>query len=165
MSVAQDVRYALRTLRATPGFTAVAVTILALGIGANTAIFSLVSSAVLRALPFQTPGRLRMVWDDIRPTGGPPRAEPTLADYVDWRDTSKSFEELAVYLSVNYNLTGGGEPERLAGMRTTTNLFSTLGMQAVLGRTFAPDDDGPNALPVAVISTELWQRRFGADPG
>src|SRR5689334_1731132 len=162
--VVQDVLYALRTLRGTPGFTFTAVAILALGIGANTAIFSLVSSTLLRALPFATPDRLVMVWDDFRPTGGPPRGEPTLADYVDWRDASSSFDELAVYLSVNYNLTGGGEPERLAGMRTTTNLFTTLGMQAVVGRTFVPDDDGPDALPVAAISTDLWERRFGADP-
>jgi putative ABC transport system permease protein len=161
----QDVRYALRTLRSTPGFTVTAVVILALGIGANTAIFSLVSSTLLRPLPFETPERLVMVWDDFRPTGGPPRGEPTLADFVDWRDASGSFDELAGYLSVNYNLTGGGEPERLAGMRTTTNLFAALGMQAVLGRTFVPDDDGPNALPVVVISTSLWERRFGLDPG
>ena len=161
----QDVRYALRTLGSTPGFTFTAVAILALGIGANTAIFSLVSSTLLRPLPFETPERLVMVWDDFRPTGGPERGEPTLADYVDWLDSTSSFDELTAYLPVNYNLTGGGEPERLAGARTTTNLFATLGMQAVLGRTFVPDDDGPNALPVAIVSTTLWERRFGADPG
>ena len=161
--VFQDVRYALRTLRSTPGFTFTAVAILALGIGANTAIFSLVSSTLLRSLPFETPERLVMVWDDFRPAGGPPRGEPTLADFVDWRDGTGSFDELAAYLPVSYNLTGGGEPERLAGARTTTNLFATLGMQAVLGRTFVPDDDGPDALPVVVITTSLWERRFGAD--
>ena len=161
----QDVRYALRTLRGTPGFTAVAVIVLALGIGANTAIFSLLSAVVLRPLPFPDPERLVMVMDDFRPVGGPPRSEPTLADYVDWRDGSKSFEQLAAYLPVNYNLTGGGEPERLAGVRATTNLFATLGLQPVLGRTFVADDEGPGALPVAVVSTELWQRRFSADPG
>ncbi|MEO8467374.1 MAG: ABC transporter permease [Gammaproteobacteria bacterium] len=161
----QDVRYALRTLRSTPGFTAIAVAILALGIGANTAIFSLVSSTLLRPLPFPEPERLVMVWDDIRAQGGPARVEPTLADFVDFRDGSRSFEQLAVYLVLNYNLTGGGEPERLSGVRTTTNLFATLGLQPVLGRTFVPDDEGPSALPVAIISTTLWERRFGADPG
>ena len=163
--VFQDVRYALRTLRSTPGFTFTAVTILALGIGANTAIFSLVSSTLLRSLPFPEAERLVMVWDDIRPAGGPERTEPTLADFVDWRDGSHSFDELAVYLNVSYNLTGGGEPERLTGARTTTNLFATLGLQPVLGRAFVPDDEGPNALPVAIITTTLWERRFGADPG
>jgi putative ABC transport system permease protein len=162
--LARDVRHAVRTLAATPGFTAIAVLILALGIGANSAIFSLVSATMLRPLPFPEPERLVMVWDDFRPVNGPPRTEPTLADFVDWRDGSHSFDDLAVYLSVNYNLTGGGEPERLAGARTTTNLFATLGLQPVLGRTFVPDDEGPNALPVAVVSTTLWQRRFGADP-
>ncbi len=161
----QDVRYALRTLRSTPGFTFTAVAILALGIGANTAIFSLVSSTLLRPLPFPDPERLVMVWDDVRGVGGPPRAEPTLGDFVDWRDGSASFDELAVYLRVDYNLTGGGEPERVTGSRTTTNLFATLGLQPVLGRTFVPDDEGANALPVAIISTTLWERRFGADPG
>ena len=161
----QDVRYALRTLRSTPGFTFTAVAILALGIGANTAIFSLVSATLLRPLPFPEPERLVMVWDDIHATGGPARTEPTLGDFVDWRDGSSSFDELAAYLTVNYNLTGGGEPERLTGARTTTNLFATLGLQPVLGRTFVPDDEGPSALPVAIISTTLWERRFGADAG
>ncbi len=161
----QDVRYALRTLRSAPGFTAVAVVILALGIGANTAIFSLVSATVLRPLPFPDPDRLVMVFDDFRPVGGPERAEPSLADYRDWRDHSASFDALAAYLPVSYNLTGGGEPERLAGARVTTNLFGALGLQPVLGRVFSGDDEGPDALPVAVVSTALWQRRFGADPG
>ena len=161
----QDIRYAVRSLRATPGFTTVAVMILALGIGANTAIFSLVSSVILQALPFPQPERLVMVWNDLRSTGGPARTEPTLAQFVDWRERSTSFDDLAVYLSLDYNLTGDGEPERLAGVRTTTNLFATLGLQPVLGRTFVAEDEGPDALPVAVVSTTLWQRRFGADPG
>ncbi len=163
--VARDVRHAVRALAATPGFTAIAVLILALGIGANTAIFSLVSATMLRPLPFESPERLVMAWDDLRPVGGPPRTEPTPADFVAWRDASHSFDQLALYLPVSYNLTGGGEPERLAGVRTTTNLFATLGLQPVLGRTFVPDDEGPDALPVAVVSTSLWQQRFGADPG
>jgi putative ABC transport system permease protein len=163
-SLARDVRHAVRTLSATPGFTALAVLILALGIGANTAIFSLVSATILRPMPFESPERLVMVFDDFRPVSGPPRVEPTPADFVDWRDHTQSFDELAMYLPVNYNLTGGAEPERLAGVRTSTNLFATLGIQPVLGRTFLPDDEGPEALPIAVVSTTLWQRRFGADP-
>jgi putative ABC transport system permease protein len=164
-NLARDVRHAVRTLAAAPGFTAIAVLILALGIGANTAIFGLVSATMLRPLPFEAPERLVMVWDDFRPVGGPARIEPTPTDFVAWRDATRSFDELAMYLPVSYNLTGGGEPERLGGARTTTNLFATLGLQPVLGRTFVPDDEGASALPVAIVTTSLWERRFGADPG
>ncbi len=160
----QDIRYALRTLRGTPGFTAVAITILALGIGANTAIFSLVSAMMLRPLPFEAPERLVMIWENAAAVGGPSRFEPSLADAADWRERSHSFDGLAIYATMTYNLTGTGEPERLVGQRSTWNLFSILGLQPVLGRTFAADDEGPDAEPVAVISTTLWQRRFGADP-
>jgi len=163
-SVAQDVRYAVRTLGRSPGFTVVAVLILALGIGANTAIFSLVSAVLLRPLPLEEPDRVVVLWEDFSSVGGPARVEPAPANYVDWKDRSRSFEDMAALESLSYNLTGEGEPERLAAIRTTANLFSLLGMQPLLGRTFVPDDEGPNASPVVVVSQTLWMRRFGGDP-
>jgi putative ABC transport system permease protein len=162
--IAQDVRYALRTLRASPAFAAVAVLILALGIGANTAIFSLVSAVLLKPLPFPEPDRLVLLWENFTAAGGPPRVNPAAATYVEWKARSRSFEDMAMFDARTFNLTGRGEPERLMGVRTDTNLFSVLGMQPLLGRTFMPDDEGPGATPVVVISEGLWTRRFGADP-
>jgi predicted permease len=163
-SVSQDVRYALRTLRASPGFTAVAVMILALGIGANTAIFSVVSAVLLKPLPFEDPARLVLLWEDFRPIGGPDRVEPSPATYSEWKARARSYSGMALLEGRNYNLTGDGEPERLTGVRSDTNLFSLLGLQPLLGRTFAPDDEGPGALPTVVISDALWARRFRSDP-
>jgi putative ABC transport system permease protein len=163
-SVSQDLRYAIRNLRRSPGFAILAVLILALGIGANTAIFSLVSSVLLRPLPFGEPDRLVTIWEDLSALGGPNRVQANPATYVEWKARSRSFEDIATLASGTYNLTGQGEPERLFGERATTNLFSVLRMQPLLGRTFAPDDEGPNATPVVVISEDLWLRRFGGDP-
>jgi putative ABC transport system permease protein len=163
-SFVQDVRYAARTLRGSPGFTAIAVLILALGIGANTAIFSLVSAVLLKPLPFERPDRLVLLWEDLSAAGGPARINPTPATYVQWKTRSRAYEDMTMFIPRTYNLIGGGEPERLAGVRTDTNLFSILGLQPLLGRTFSPDDEGPGASPVVVISEELWRRRFGANP-
>jgi predicted permease len=165
-SLGQDLRYAFRTLRGSPGFTTIAVLTLALGIGATTAIFSLVSAVLLKPLPFAEPDRLVLLWENFSPRGGPDRVEPTPATVAEWRKRSRSYEAMAMLLGGEaYNLTGGGEPERLAGVRTDTNLFAILGLQPIVGRTFVPDDEGPDATPVAVISERLWERRFGADPG
>lgn len=163
-SITQDVRYALRTLYRSPGFTLVAVLILALGIGANTSIFSLVSAVLLRPLPFEAPERLVVLWADLTARGGPSRVEPTPADYVDWKTRSRSFADVAAMEARTYNLTGDGEPERLVGLRTTANLFSLLGLQPILGRTFTAEDEEADATPAVVISEDLWIRRFGADP-
>ena len=108
----QDVRYAARTLRKSPGFTLVAVAMLALGIGANTAIFSLVSAVLLRPLPFPEPDRLMLLWDDFSPRGGPPRTEPTPADYVAWNEQSDSFVDMAAFITSTYNLTDQQRPAR-----------------------------------------------------
>jgi putative ABC transport system permease protein len=159
-NLARDVRYALRTLRRTPGFTALAVLILALGIGASTAIFSLVNAVLFKPLPFVEPDRLVTLWEDFRSVGGPEFGEPALPNLLDWRERGRSFEDIAVFETRAYNLTGDGEPERLAGMRTMATLFSVLGNQPLLGRTFLPDED---STPVAIISQNLWIRRFGAD--
>ncbi len=164
--LARDVRYAMRLFTRSPGFTALAVLILALGIGANTSIFSVVSAVLLKPLPFADPDRLVMLWEDASATGGPSRVTVAPANYVDWQARSRAFEGMALFNGLqSYNLSGGGEPERLAGIRATGNLFSVLGLTPLLGRTFSPDDEGADATPVVVVSQTLWARRFGADPG
>jgi predicted permease len=164
-SLLYDVRYAVRSLRGSPGFTAIVVLIIAVGIGVNTAIFSLVSALLLKPLPFLEPDRLVLLWEDMTATGGPDRVEASPADYVQWKARSNSFADMAMLEGRYFVMTGGGEPERVAGVRTDANLFSLLGQKPLLGRTFAPDDEGPDATPVAVISETLWTRRFGSDPG
>ena len=163
--VIDDIRYALRALRKSAGFTLVAVLILALGIGANTAMFSLTSAILLRPLPFPDPDRLVVLWEDRTAAGRLAWGMPEWEEYVEWARQSRSFDALAALVDISYNLTGDGEPERVEASGTTANLFSLLGMQPLLGRTFAPDDEGPGASPVVVISDRLWLRRFGGDPG
>jgi putative ABC transport system permease protein len=162
--LAQDIRYAARTLRQSPGFSLVAITMLALGIGANTAIFSLVSAVLLRPLPFPEPDRLMLLWDDFSSRGGPPRIETTPADYVAWKEQSRSFVDTAAFVTSTYNLTGTQDPDKLLGVRTTANLFGVLGMQPLSGRTLAPSDEQPDASPVVVLNERVWRSRFGADP-
>jgi len=163
-TLAQDVRYALRTLRRNKGFAAVTIAILALGIGANTAIFSLVSAVLLKPLPFPEPQKLMLLWEDVSSVGGPSRVEATPADFVDWRERYRSFEGIAALESRTYNLVGDGDPEKLAGIRATANLFALLRMPALVGRTLLPDDDAADAPPVVVISERLWRGRFAGDP-
>jgi putative ABC transport system permease protein len=162
-SLGHDVRYGVRGLRKSPGFGAAAVVLLALGIGANTAIFSLVRAVVLRPLPFPDPDRLVLLWDDLTARRGPDRVNPTPADFVAWKEQSRSFSDMAAFIPETYNLTGTGEPEKLSGVRTTANVFALLGMQPVLGRTLDPADERPDAAPVVVVSERLWRARFGAD--
>lgn len=160
----QDLRYAARIVRRSPGFTFFAVLILALGVGANTAMFSLTSAVLLRQLPFPNPGRLVVLWEDSTAVGGPAHRMPAWEDYVEWTRQNRSFDALAALADVSYNLTGDGEPERVGASLTTANLFSLLGIQPVLGRTFAPADEGPDASPVVVISDRLWRSRFAGNP-
>src|SRR5688572_21022247 len=143
-SLLQDIRYALRTLRRSPGFTLVAVLILALGIGANTSIFSVISAVLLRPLPFPDPDRLVVVFEDR--SGGSARLMPNQVDYVEWQRRSDSFDGIAAIADISYNLTGEGEPERLGTSHATPNLFAVLGTQALLGRTFTPDDIASTSL-------------------
>jgi putative ABC transport system permease protein len=165
-TLSQDVRYAGRLLARTPGFTVVAVLILALGIGANTSIFSVVSAVLLKPLPFAEADRLVFLWE-VSTAGnfvGPSTVAP--ANYVDWKARSRSFEDMALYNGLQeYNLTGDGEPEHIGAIVATTNLFSILRLTPILGRTFSAGDEGANAAPVVVLSRTLWVRRFGADPG
>jgi putative ABC transport system permease protein len=157
----QDLRYGARMLLKSPGFTLIAVITLALGIGANTAIFSLVNSILLRQLPFRQPERL--VWvDSRRPASG--KYSFTLPDFIDYRDQNQSLSGIAAYASWSANLTDQGEPEQLQGLRISANAFELLGVEAVAGRVLAPGDDAPGQQHVAVLSYGLWRRRFGADP-
>ena len=157
----QDLRYGLRMLLKRPGFTLIAVVTLALGIGANTAIFSVVNAVVLRPLAFKEPDRLVMIWETMP---GNDRRWVAPGNFVDWQKQNHSFEQIAGFANTNLNLTGTGEPEKLTGVAVSTNIFSTLGVEAALGRTFLPEDDTSAGGRVAVLSDGLWQRRFGADP-
>ena len=163
----QDLRYGVRVLLTRPGFTIVAIIALALGIGANSAIFSVVNGVVLRALPYKDPDRLMMVWSRrpmLQAREGLSEYPVSAADFIDWRDRNQSFEEIAAFHSQPFNLTGAGEPEYLGGVRASANLFSLLGIEAQQGRTFLPEEDQPGAGHVVAISDGLWKRRFGADP-
>src|ERR687884_1445023 len=160
----QDVRYGGRVLWKRPGFTAVVVLTLALGIGANTAIFSVVNAVLLKPLPYRNAERLVWVAGNIR--GGTDRASVSPPDYVDYRAQNTVFEEFAASNSVPLpvNLTGAGEPERLTGSFVTANYFRAFGVQPALGRVFGADEEHAGPAPVAVLSDGLWKRRFGGDP-
>jgi putative ABC transport system permease protein len=159
----QDVRYGLRMLARSPGFTAAALLTLTLGIGATAAIFSVVDAVLLRALPFRDPSRLVAVYEDVSHWGFP-RNTPAPANYVDWKAQTQVFEDVAASVSQVYNLSGKGEdPEKLEGQKVTHNLFSLLGVTPELGRVFTSDEDRPGFQHVALLSHELWTRRFGAD--
>jgi putative ABC transport system permease protein len=156
-------RYALRTLRRSPGFTAIALLTLALGIGANTAIFSFVSGVLLKPLPYRDPHSIVLVWE--KPPGGHRNGISTL-NYLDWKNRNTVFESIAaVSFGGSITLTGTGEPEELQGSRVSAPFFSIFGVRAALGRTFASDEDQPGKSQVVVLSHRLWETRFGADPG
>ena len=159
----QDLRYAARMLVKNPGFTAVAVIALALGIGANTAIFSVVNTVLLRPLPYKDPERLVMVFEDSR-AHGHPRDTPTAANYIDWRNQNQVFENMVAIAGGSFNLTGVGDPERIAGYRVSASLFPMLGVSPQLGRWFTTEEDQAGANRVMIMSHRLWQRRFGGDP-
>jgi putative ABC transport system permease protein len=160
----RDVRYGVRSLLKRPGFTAIALIALALGIGANTAIFSLVNAVLLRPLPFAEPDRLVWVWGNIR--GGGTRASVSPLDFLDYRQQNTTFEEFAASFAVPLplNLTGDGEPERLQAGAVTGNYFQALGAKPALGRTFLLENEKPGNDQVAVLSYALWQKRFGGNP-
>ncbi len=159
----QDLRFGLRQLLGKPGFTLIAVLSLALGIGANTAIFSLVDAVLLRPLPFSDPDRLVMVWEDAAKVGFP-RNTPAPANYVDWKTQNKVFEDMAAVTYGSYALTDEGEPEKVESQNVTFNFFPLLGVKPIQGRIFTEEEDKPGANRVALVSYGLWQRRFGGDP-
>jgi putative ABC transport system permease protein len=157
-----DLRFAFRQLRKAPGFTATAVLTLALGIGANSAIFSVVNHVLLRPLPYPHPERLVY----LNEVSGGTNTSIALPDYIDWRNDSKSFENLAISRLESRNLSGipGREPERISVAYVTENFFKVIGLPPQVGRTFTKDEDKPGAPPLAVISDRLWDRSFHRDP-
>ena len=160
----QDLRYALRTMRKSPGFTLVAVLALALGIGANTAIFSIVNAVLLKPLPYRDPGQLTLLWGNVRRVKVERRGA-SYPDFVDWRKQSKSFVDMAGYNDVSFTLTGADEPERMDGEFVSASYFSILGISPILGRSFLPaEDEVPMRNPVVILSEGLWKRRYGGDP-
>ncbi len=163
-NVWQDLRHAFRALRKSPGFTAVAVLTLGLGIGANTAIFSVVESVLLRPLPYQDPSALVQVWNTYLPQF--PEVPNSAGDFQDFRRQARGFSGMAAYIDIprGYNLTGEGEPERLEARLATSGLFPLLGIRPIVGRTFAPEDDQPGGPRVVVLSYRFWRNHFGLNP-
>jgi putative ABC transport system permease protein len=161
----KDLRYGTRMLLKRPGFTLVAIITLALGIGANTAIFSLINAVLIRPLPFRDPERLVWTWGNIRNGGN--RASVSPLDYLDYRNQNQTFEEFAAMLSfpASANLTGTGEPQRLSAAAVTGNFFQALGVQPAMGRAFLLENEKPGNDQVAILSYALWQSRFGGDTG
>src|ERR1041385_4713121 len=158
-----DIRYALRNLLRRPTFTLIAVVTLALGIGANTAIFSAIHALLLKPLPFPELDRVVAIWDK-QPTLGYTHNEVTMANYLDWKAQNQSFEQLCLYRWWSANLTGVDPPERLQGFLVTANFLDTLGMKPMMGRNFTAEENQPGKDRVAIITYSLWQRRFGGDP-
>jgi putative ABC transport system permease protein len=161
--LSQDVRYGARMLLRNPAFTAIAVLALALGIGANSAIFSVVNTLLLRPLPYRNPGQLVVIWENATHLGFP-KNTPSAANFLDWQKQSTVFAGMGAFAERSFNLTGVGEPERLDGRRVSANLFDLLGVKPVIGRNFVPDEDKPGT-KVALLNEALWKRRFGSDPG
>ena len=157
----QDLRYAMRMLAKKPGFTLVAIITLALGIGANTAIFSIVNAVLLRSLPFPKADRLVVMVEKDREGSRMGAAYP---NYQDWRAQAESFEAMAGFRSHVFNLTGVDKPMRLQGRTVSWNFFELLGVVPQVGRTFVEQDDQPGAAPAAIISHGVWQEKFGGDP-
>lgn len=161
----QDIRYAMRVLTKSPGFTIIAIITLALGVGANTAIFSVVNTVLLRPLPYSEPDRLVTIWESSKPRNLE-QSQASPVTFTDWRQQSHLFESIAGWWYPQINLTGGdGEPERVRTIATTDGFFDVLRAQPLLGRTFLPGEDVPGGENIAVIGYGLWQRRFGSDPG
>src|SRR5215207_6883608 len=160
----QDVLFGLRVLRRNPVFSLVSVVTLALGIGANTALFSITNAVVFRPLPFAEPERLLTLWESSAKSEDA-RNIVSPANYLDWREQTRSFEEMGAYVDDFYNISEGDtRPERVAGANATASLFRALGVRPLLGRVFGPEDERPDAESVVLLSHGLWQRRFGGDP-
>jgi predicted permease len=157
----QDLRFGARMLRKNPGFTAVVVLTLALGIGANTAIFSVVNGVLLNPLPFPNPDELYEVYTKTAPSEQDTISYP---NFVDWQKDNHSFSSLGAFRSDNFNLTGVGQPERLHAHMISAEFFPTLGLKAIQGRNFRPDEDRPGAAPVAILGDGLWKRKFASSP-
>ncbi len=159
----QDLRYGVRTLRKSPGFTTVAVLSLALGIGANTAIFSVVNAVLLKPLPYDEPDRLIQVWG-TNTQAGINTSVVSVPNFIDWQNQNQSFEHLAAYTFSAFTLTGKDEPEQIRSGKVSASLFDLLRVKPIIGRGFLREEDKHGGERVVVVSHGLWQRRFGADP-
>jgi putative ABC transport system permease protein len=162
-SLIQDLRFAVRSSLKRPAFSVIVVLALAIGIGVNTAIFSIVNSILLRPLAYGEPERLVMVWMDNERMKMHEDIH-SYPNYVDFRDHNQTFEHLATYFGVSWNLIGSGEPERIIGARSSANLFDVLKVDPIMGQTYTAEDEQPGRDTVVVLSYALWQRRFGGDP-
>ncbi|HEU4413538.1 MAG TPA: ABC transporter permease [Candidatus Angelobacter sp.] len=161
----QDLKYGLRVLRKSPGFAAIAMLVLGLGIGANTAIFSVINAVLLRPLPYRDPSRLVHVWHVP-----PPKSFPGItlfsvsaANYLDWKKQNSVFSDMSIYSGASVTLTGGDKPEFVVGSAVSSSFFSILGADPLLGRTFLPGEDTAGKDHEVVLTYELWQSRFGGD--
>src|SRR5262245_14094211 len=161
----QDLRYGIRMLMRNPGFALVAIVTLALGIGANTAIFSVINGVLLRPLGFYEPDRLLIIWTDNPAYQlGFHEFPAANADLPEWREAASSFEQIGVFQRTLSDLSEDGDPERIGGVEVSANLVPMLGVEPILGRHFSSDEEKPGQDRVAIISHDLWQRRFGGDP-
>src|SRR5215468_2082023 len=158
----QDLRYGARMLLKNPGFTVVAVVTLALSIGANAAIFSVVNTTMLRPLPFDDPDRLIMIRETKLPEFTDFSVGP--ATFLDWKNQNTVFERLVAMTNTSLTLIGAGDPERLRGMLVTDGFFAMLGVRPQIGRDFLPEEDRAGRNNVVILSHKLWQRRLGGDP-
>ena len=166
-NVARDLQHATRTLLRDRGFTLVVMLVMAVGVGANTAMFTVVRSVLLKPLPFREPQRLVMLFERML-GGSSPYTFNVVAGAVfqHWQNEAAGFEQMAAWGTAGYNLsgTGGQLPEKIEGTKCSWNLFTTLGVQPAYGRAFVSSEDTPNANAVVVLSWSLWKRRFGGDP-
>jgi predicted permease len=162
----QDLRYGARMLLRKPGFTFVAVLALALGIGANSAIFSVVNAVLLRPLPYEDSNRLVLISEFPKQEGTPDTLTMTsYPNFKDWRDQNQVFEDVAAFRTSGFTLTGVEQPERISGVRVSAGFFNLLHVKPLMGRSFLPEEDRPGGERVVLMSHSLWQRRFGGDPG
>jgi predicted permease len=159
----QDIRFGLRMLRKSPAFAAVAILTLALGIGANTAIFSYIDALFIQPLPFPQPDSLVIFQTHDKKHGWTNNGTTSAADFFDFQKQNTSFQQTAAWTTANFNLTGDGPPELIEGGRVTWNFFDALGAKPLLGRTFSPNEDAPGASRVAILSAGLWQSRYAGD--
>ena len=162
----QDVRYALRMLHKSPGFIAVAIVTLALGIAVNTTVFSVVSGLLLRKPPVHDPDRVVII-SSINPAKdayAPDRTPVSALDYLDWRSQRRSFSDMAAAVFDDFTVSGGTSPQHVAGARVSSSFFQVLGVAPLLGRAILPDENQSGASKVVVLSDTLWEERFGSDP-
>src|SRR5688572_26848434 len=161
-SLLKDIHYGIRSLLKHPGFTAIVVITLALGIGANTAMFSVINAVLLRPLPYHEPQRLVTIWEES-PERGLYQMPVSFANLRDWIEQNHTFDQISAYTFTNNNLIGAGEPVRLGSVRVSSNLFSLIGAAPQLGRAFLPEEDKEGANKVVILSHALWKNRFGSD--